>query len=116
MPTIYLDSALDDQKRRHRLYGGDLFAFTPGESATRLAGLARELSEAAFAPHEPTVAQESMPAEKYVEILAELKPDVHPPSSREGADRGLAVGARVRSREDLLRRSRGFARWRMASI
>ena len=22
MPTIYLDSALNDEKRRHRLYGG----------------------------------------------------------------------------------------------
>ena len=84
MPTIYLDAALDDQKRRHRLYGGDLFAFTAGESATLLAGLARELSEAAFAPYEPTVAQESMPAEKYVEILAELKPTfIHHPRAKE---------------------------------
>ena len=74
MPTIYLDSALDDQKRRHRLYGGDLFTFTPGESATLLSGLARELSEAAFGSHEPTVAQDSMSQERYVEILAELKP------------------------------------------
>jgi Phytanoyl-CoA dioxygenase (PhyH) len=74
MPTIYLDSALDDQGRRHRLYGGDLFTFTPGGSATELCGLARELSEAAFAPHDPTGAQDEMPAETYVEILAELKP------------------------------------------
>ena len=66
MPTIYLDSALSDEERRHRLYGGDLFAFSPGESATKLAELARELSEAAFAPHDPQVAQESMPAERYV--------------------------------------------------
>ena len=105
MPTIYLDSALNDEQRRHRLYGGDLFAFSPGESATKLAELARELSEAAFAPHDPQVAQESMPAERYVEILAELKPDVHPPPSREGADRRAAVGAGLRHREDLLRRA-----------
>ncbi len=84
MPTIYLDSALDDQKRRHRLYGGDLFTFTPGESATLLSGLARELSEAAFGSHEPTVAQDSMPAERYVEILAELKPTfIHHPRAKE---------------------------------
>jgi hypothetical protein len=84
MPTIYLDSALEDEKRRHRLYGGELFAFAPGESAARLSGLARELSEAAFAPHEPTVAQESMPAEEYVEILAELKPTfIHHPRAKE---------------------------------
>ncbi len=84
MPTIYLDSALHDEKRRHRLYGGDLFAFAAGESATKLSGLARELSEAAFAPHEPTVAQESMPAERYVKILAELKPAfIHHPRAKE---------------------------------
>jgi hypothetical protein len=84
MPTIYLDSALSDEKRRHRLYGGDLFAFSAGDSATKLAELARELSEAAFAPYDPQVAQESMPAERYVEILAELKPRfIHHPRAKE---------------------------------
>jgi hypothetical protein len=84
MPTIYVDSALSDEKRRHRLYSGDLFAFSAGESATRLAALARELSEAAFAPHDPEIAQESMPAERYVEILAELKPIfIHHPRAKE---------------------------------
>jgi hypothetical protein len=74
MPTIYLDAAISDEARRHRLYGGDLYAFSPGESATKLAELARELSEAAFGPYEPEQAQDSMPAERYAEILAELKP------------------------------------------
>jgi hypothetical protein len=84
MPTIYLNPTLDDEKRRHRLYGGDLFTFTPGESAARLSGLARELSEEAFAPHDPTVAQDSMSAERYVEILAELKPAfIHHPRAKE---------------------------------
>jgi hypothetical protein len=84
MPTIYVDSALSDEKRRHRLYSGDLFAFSAGESATKLAELARELSEAAFAPHDPQIAQESMPAERYVEILAELKPRfIHHPRAKE---------------------------------
>lgn len=84
MPTIYLDAGLDDEKRRHRLYGGDLFAFRASGSATKLAELARELSEDAFAPHEPTMAQESMSAEKYVEILAELKPTfIHHPRAKE---------------------------------
>jgi hypothetical protein len=84
MPTIYLDSAVNDEKRRLQLYGGDLFAFSAGESATKLAGLARELSEEAFAPHDPQVAQESTPAEKYVEILAELKPKfIHHPRAKE---------------------------------
>jgi hypothetical protein len=84
MPTIYLDSVFSDQQRRHRLYGGDLFAFSAGDSATALAALARELSEAAFAPHDPQVAQESIPAERYVEILAELKPTfIHHPRAKE---------------------------------
>ena len=84
MPTIYLDPALNDERRRHRLYAGDLFAFSPSQSATRLIELARELSEAAFAPHDPQVAQESMPAERYVEILAELKPTfIHHPDAKE---------------------------------
>ncbi len=84
MPTIYQDAALDDQRRRHLLYGGDLFTFSAGESAEELSGLARELSEAAFAPYEPTVAQDTMPAERYVEILAELKPEfIHHPRAKE---------------------------------
>ena len=83
MPTIYLDSELSDQERRHRLYGGELFAFSAGKSAADLCGLARELSEAAFAPYEPTVAQESMAAERYVEILSELKPTfIHHPDAK----------------------------------
>jgi hypothetical protein len=84
MPTIYLDSAATDERRRLQLYGGDLFAFSAGESATKLSELARELSEDAFAPHDPEVAQESMPAEKYVAILAELKPKfIHHPRAKE---------------------------------
>jgi hypothetical protein len=84
MPTIYLDAALDDQGRRHRLYGGDLFTFTPGGSAMELCDLACDLSEAAFAPHDPTLAQDEMPAETYVEILAELKPTfIHHPRAKE---------------------------------
>lgn len=84
MATIYIDSAHSDEQRRHRLYGGDLFAFSPTPSATELAELARELSEAAFAPHDPQTAQEHMPAERYVEILAELKPKfIHHPRAKE---------------------------------
>ncbi len=84
MPTIYLDSALPDEKRRHCLYASDLFAFAAGDSATKLAALARELSEAAFAPHDPETAQERIPPERYVEILAELKPTfIHHPRAKE---------------------------------
>ena len=84
MSTVYIDSAHKDEDRRHRLYGGDVFGFSSRESATKLVKFARELSEAAFAPHDPRVAQESMPAERYVEILAELKPTfIHGPRAKE---------------------------------
>ncbi len=84
MPTIYLDAAFSDEERRHRLYAGDLFAFSPGNSATKLAELAQELSEAAFAPHDPELAQDNMPPEQYAEILAELKPKfIHHPRAKE---------------------------------
>lgn len=49
-------------------------AYSTSPSSRKLAELARELSEAAFAPHDPQVAQESLTPERYVEILAELKP------------------------------------------
>ncbi len=84
MSTIYIDPAISEEQRRHRLYAGDLFAFSAGDSATKLAELARELSEAAFAPYDPTVAQEHMPPEQYVGILAELKPKfIHHPRAKE---------------------------------
>jgi len=84
MPAIYLDSPLNDEGRRHRLYGGELFAFSATGHTTQLSRLAAELSEAAFAPRDPQVAQESLPPEEYVEILAELKPRfIHHPRAKE---------------------------------
>jgi hypothetical protein len=84
MPTIYQDPALSDEQRRHRLYSGDLVTYSAGKSRTKLCELARELSESAFAPHDPTVAQESMSPEAYVQILAELKPTfIHHPRAKE---------------------------------
>jgi hypothetical protein len=84
LPTIYVDSVLTDEQRRHRLYGGDLFAFSAKASSSKLCELARHMSEEAFAPYEPTVAQESMPPERYVEILSELKPSfIHHPRAKE---------------------------------
>jgi hypothetical protein len=84
LSTLYVDSAHDDDARRRRLSDGDLFAFSPNPGSAGLTELARELSEEAFAPHDPQVAQESMPAERYVEILAELKPRfIHHPRAKE---------------------------------
>ena len=74
MGTIYVDSSHTDRERRQLLYAGDFFVRSPGEGSAGLAGLARELSEEAFAPHDPPTAQDNMPAEEYAAILAELKP------------------------------------------
>lgn len=83
MPAIYVDPAVSEEERRRRLYGGDLVAYSPTPSSAGLAKLARELSESAFAPHDPEFAQGSMTPERYVEILAELKPSfIHEPRAK----------------------------------
>jgi hypothetical protein len=84
LPTIYLDSQTPDEERRNRLYRGELFAFSPRVSAAELCELARELSEEAFGAYEPTTAHEELPPERYVEILAELKPEfIHHPRAKQ---------------------------------
>lgn len=74
MSAVYVDAKLSDDERRSRLYSGELFVHSASKCSAGLCEFARALSEEAFAPHEPAIAQESMPAEKYVEILADLKP------------------------------------------
>ncbi len=84
MPTIYVDAPLLDDERRERLYAGDLFVFSPTASSLGLTTLARELSEEAFAPHEPETAQDKIPAEDYAAVLADLKPTfIHHPRAKE---------------------------------
>jgi hypothetical protein len=83
MTTVYVDSAVDDALRRERLYQGDLFVYSATESSSALCALAREMSEDAFAPHDPQTAQEQMPAADYVAILADLKPRfIHHPEAK----------------------------------
>ncbi len=74
MTTVYVDSPADEPTRRQRLYEGDLFTFSPTEGSAALCRLARELSEEAFAPLDPEVAQDGMSPEDYVATLADLKP------------------------------------------
>lgn len=83
MTAVYLDTKLSEPDWRNHLYEGELFMFSPGASSAELCKLARDLSEEAFAPHEPEVAQESIPAEDYVKILADLKPRfIHHPQCK----------------------------------
>jgi len=75
---------MSEDERRQRLYAGDLFVNSPAKSSAELCALAREMSEEAFAPQDPPLAQDSMPAEEYAQILADLKPRfIHHPRAKE---------------------------------
>jgi hypothetical protein len=97
MGTIYIDSPLTDDKRRQGLYAGNMFVYSPGAGSSDLCSLARQLSEDAFAPHDPPVAQDHMPPEDYAAILADLKPRfIHHPEAKKSIGRLLAdVGCDV---------------------
>jgi hypothetical protein len=81
---LFFDSKSEDDNRRRELYRGSLFVYSPSPSALKLCAFAQELIEAAFHPHDPQKVQESVPVERCVEILAELKPKfIHHPRSKE---------------------------------
>ncbi|MCC5651541.1 phytanoyl-CoA dioxygenase family protein [Nostoc sp. XA013] len=83
MNTIYFDSTFNDDIRRKNLYDGQIFVFSPSASAIALCEFARGMIEEAFAPLDSREAQHSLPVEKYVEILAKLKPTfIHHPESK----------------------------------
>ena len=83
MNTIFFDSRVDDDTRRQQLYGGQLFVYSPCPSSTAFCAFGREMIQEAFTPLDPREAQYSLPLEKYVAILAELKPAfIHHPKSK----------------------------------
>ncbi len=84
MSTLYLDSPVGDDERRRRLYAGQIFVFSPRPSTTALCDFARELIEEAFHPLDPQHAQDHLPVERFVEIVAPLKPRfIHHPRTKE---------------------------------
>jgi hypothetical protein len=72
--SVYFDPPFDDAERRRRLYEGQLMVYSPRRSALALCEFARKLTEEAFAPYDPRLAQHHMPVERYAEILVRLKP------------------------------------------
>jgi hypothetical protein len=81
--AIHFDAGLSDDERRARLYGGEIFVFGPRASTRALCEFARELARAAFAPHDPELAQHTLPVESFAALLAELKPRfIHHPESK----------------------------------
>ena len=84
MSTIYFDTHLGDEERRRRLYSGDVFVYSPRPSTRALTEFARSLIEEAFAPLDPVHAQDSLPVERFVEIVGPLKPRfIHHPRTKE---------------------------------
>jgi hypothetical protein len=84
MNTIFFDAPIDDDRRRSLLYQGQLFVYSPSPSSAALCAFAREMIQDAFGSLDPLKAQYSMPVEKYVEIVAQLKPKfIHHPKSKQ---------------------------------
>jgi hypothetical protein len=82
--NILFDSKIDDSKRRAELYRGSVFVYGAFPGALKFCEFARELIEEAFRPYDPRTVHQSMPVEKCVEILAELKPKfIHHPKAKQ---------------------------------
>jgi hypothetical protein len=91
MTVVYFDSPVSDDARRERLFAGDLFVYSPTPNSMELCAFAREMAEAAFAPHHPPDAQHHLAARSYVDVLAGLKPSfINHPRSKELVSRVLA--------------------------
>src|SRR5262245_40036586 len=83
MNTVYFDSPDDDERRRQLLYEGQLFVYSPRASCIAFCNVVRDLLQQGFSPLHPRKAQDSIPVEEYVRILAELKPKfIHHPDSK----------------------------------
>jgi hypothetical protein len=83
MCNILFDSPVNDADRRQKLYSGNLFVYSPCPSAIAMSQFAQDLIADAFAPYDPRTAQHDLPVERFVEILAGLKPRfIHHPESK----------------------------------
>ncbi len=84
MNSVWMDPPGGDEFRRKVLYDGQLVVLSPTESGRAFCAFARELTEAAFAPLDPRFAQHELPVERFVAILAELKPRfIHHPRAKQ---------------------------------
>lgn len=84
MNTMFVDYECPEEKRRARLYEGQVFVFSPRPSSVALCEFAKGMIEEAFGPLDPREAQYHMPVEQYVSIVAPLKPKfIHHPRTME---------------------------------
>jgi hypothetical protein len=78
--NVLFDATWSDDRKRQSLYDGHVFVVSPTPSALALVTRARELLEAAFAPHHPTQAQYHLSVADYAAILGKVKPAfIHDP-------------------------------------
>jgi hypothetical protein len=88
---IALAHGLTPEEMVLRAYEGALIMIPPTPAGIELCAFARELTEAAFAPHEPTTAQHNLPVDEFVERAGPLKPRfIHHPRTRALQKRYLA--------------------------
>lgn len=94
MAAILVDPTISDSERRGALYAGDTVMLTPRKASKALCELAWGLIEEAFAPLDPKLAQFEIPVEKFVEIIAPLKPRFthHPEAKKHLRDLFEEVG------------------------
>jgi hypothetical protein len=82
--NVLVDSPWNDDRKRAAVYNGDVFVANPVPASLKLVNRARELLEAAFAPHHPIEAQYHLPVTEYAVVLARVKPAfIHDPVCKE---------------------------------
>ena len=82
MLVIHTDDSNDDE-RRARIYAGNIYQRAPTRKSSELCEFASSLIVEAFGGVDPQYAQFELPVERYVEILAQLKPRfIHHPESK----------------------------------
>lgn len=83
MSSVFLGSKITDEERRKKLYGGDIFVLSPTNGTRALVGLARQMLEKTFSPHDPRTIHEWKTPEEVAAILGKLKPDfIHRPECK----------------------------------
>src|SRR4249919_1256017 len=84
MLNVWLDRQVTDDERRHAIYAGDLFVYSPRKTVLELCAVAREMLEAALPGHDPQQAQHHLPVEEFARILSAVKPRfIHDPRCKE---------------------------------
>jgi hypothetical protein len=73
MQNVILNSGANDLERRQSLFAGNLFVYSASEASRALCDHAIALIKEAFGSLDPEHAQETLPVEKFIEIVGPLK-------------------------------------------